>query len=182
MRIVRDGKKLARPFLDVSGRISAGGERGLLSLAFAPDYALERAASTSTTRRATATSGSSSTAARAPTARDARLRARRAVGRRIRRPTTTAAWCCSGPTACSTPASATAAEAATGTAPAATAQNLGTLLGKILRIDPRRDGSRAYRVPSRNPFVGRGGARPEIYAYGAAQPVALLVHAERATS
>jgi glucose/arabinose dehydrogenase len=36
--IVRGGKRLARPFLDISGRISSGGERGLLSLAFAPDY------------------------------------------------------------------------------------------------------------------------------------------------
>ena len=36
--IVRDGKKLSTPFLDISSRISSGGERGLLSLAFAPDY------------------------------------------------------------------------------------------------------------------------------------------------
>jgi glucose/arabinose dehydrogenase len=36
--IVRGGNRLARPFLDISGRISSGGERGLLSLAFAPDY------------------------------------------------------------------------------------------------------------------------------------------------
>ena len=39
IRVVRDGKKLAQPFLDVSAKISAGGERGLLSMAFAPDYA-----------------------------------------------------------------------------------------------------------------------------------------------
>jgi glucose/arabinose dehydrogenase len=38
IRIVRDGKKLAKPFLDISGRISSGGERGLLSMAFAPNY------------------------------------------------------------------------------------------------------------------------------------------------
>jgi glucose/arabinose dehydrogenase len=38
IRIVRDGKKLATPFLDISGRISSGGERGLLSMAFAPNY------------------------------------------------------------------------------------------------------------------------------------------------
>ena len=35
---MRGGKRLARPFLNISGRIAAGGERGLLSLAFAPDY------------------------------------------------------------------------------------------------------------------------------------------------
>jgi len=37
--IQRDGQSLAVPFLDISGRISTGGERGLLSLAFAPDFA-----------------------------------------------------------------------------------------------------------------------------------------------
>ena len=36
--IVRGGKRLARPFLNISGRIESGGERGLLSLAFAPNY------------------------------------------------------------------------------------------------------------------------------------------------
>ncbi|HEX5617613.1 MAG TPA: PQQ-dependent sugar dehydrogenase [Solirubrobacteraceae bacterium] len=38
VRIVRNGKKLARAFLDISGSITSGGERGLLSLAFAPNY------------------------------------------------------------------------------------------------------------------------------------------------
>jgi hypothetical protein len=50
------------------------------------------------------------------------------------------------------------------------AQSLGSLLGKILRIDPRQSGARAYTVPSSNPFAGRSGARPEIYAYGLRNP------------
>jgi aldose sugar dehydrogenase len=40
------------------------------------------------------------------------------------------------------------------------AQNLGNHLGKIIRIAP--DGS----VPADNPFVGRAGAKPEIWSYG----------------
>jgi glucose/arabinose dehydrogenase len=40
------------------------------------------------------------------------------------------------------------------------AQNLAEGLGKIMRINP--DGS----VPQDNPFVGRSGARPEIWSYG----------------
>ena len=40
------------------------------------------------------------------------------------------------------------------------AQDLGVHLGKIVRIEP--DG----RVPADNPFVGRAGARPEIWSYG----------------
>ena len=47
------------------------------------------------------------------------------------------------------------------------AQNLGTLLGSILRIDgDRRDPGLAYAIPSDNPFVGMAGARGEIWATG----------------
>jgi glucose/arabinose dehydrogenase len=54
--------------------------------------------------------------------------------------------------------------------PLGSGQSLGTLLGKILRIDPRPAGGRDYGVPSDNPFVGRDGARPEIWAYGLRNP------------
>jgi hypothetical protein len=39
IREVKDGRKLAKPFLDIRSQVQAGGERGLLSMAFAPDYA-----------------------------------------------------------------------------------------------------------------------------------------------
>jgi glucose/arabinose dehydrogenase len=42
IREVRDGRKLAKPFLDIRRQVQAGGERGLLSMAFAPDYAKSR--------------------------------------------------------------------------------------------------------------------------------------------
>ena len=38
IRIVRDGKLVASPFLDISTRITSGGERGLLGLAFHPEF------------------------------------------------------------------------------------------------------------------------------------------------
>ena len=38
VRIVEGGKLVARPFLDLSGRVLAGGEQGLLGLAFHPGY------------------------------------------------------------------------------------------------------------------------------------------------
>ena len=51
------------------------------------------------------------------------------------------------------------------------AQNLESLRGKILRIDPRRDRStgKPYRIPAGNPFVGLPG-RDEIFAYGLRNP------------
>jgi len=46
-------------------------------------------------------------------------------------------------------------------------QNLGVLLGKVLRIDvDRAEDGKNYAIPKDNPFVGRAGARPEIWAYG----------------
>ncbi|KAB2856882.1 MAG: PQQ-dependent sugar dehydrogenase [Bauldia sp.] len=47
------------------------------------------------------------------------------------------------------------------------AQSRTSLLGKLLRIDPRGKGG--YSVPRSNPFVGRAG-RDEIYAYGLRNP------------
>jgi glucose/arabinose dehydrogenase len=52
--------------------------------------------------------------------------------------------------------------------PMGNGQNLGTLLGKLLRIDVSGEGG--YRVPSDNPFVGRQDARGEIWAYGLRNP------------
>ncbi len=47
-------------------------------------------------------------------------------------------------------------------------QNLNTLLGKILRIDV--NGKKPYDIPADNPFVGRANTKPEIYAYGLRNP------------
>jgi len=50
------------------------------------------------------------------------------------------------------------------------ALNVGTLLGKILRIDPTATASTSYRIPPDNPFVGVAGARPEIWSVGVRNP------------
>jgi glucose/arabinose dehydrogenase len=55
--------------------------------------------------------------------------------------------------------------------PLGNGQALDTLLGKMLRIDPNRGrGDILYSVPADNPFLGREGARPEIWAYGLRNP------------
>jgi len=46
-------------------------------------------------------------------------------------------------------------------------QKLETLLGKILRIDvDHKEGGKNYAIPKDNPFVGKGDAKPEIFALG----------------
>ena len=55
--------------------------------------------------------------------------------------------------------------------PLGNGQNPGTLLGSIVRIDPRTpDDGRNYSVPPGNPFVGDPGFREEIWAYGLRNP------------
>ena len=126
------------------------------------------ASSTSTTRTAAGTSGCRSCAARAiPTARTWPA-AGRCCSRTTRRSrTTTAASCSSAPTATSTSA---LGDGGSEGDPLGNGQNLGTWLGKILRIDPNAAGGRAYSIPSGNPFTSQRGDRPEIYAYGLRNP------------
>jgi glucose/arabinose dehydrogenase len=50
------------------------------------------------------------------------------------------------------------------------AQDLGSLFGKVLRIDPRPRGAQPYTIPPDNPFGGRPGARPEVWLYGLRNP------------
>lgn len=55
--------------------------------------------------------------------------------------------------------------------PEANGQNLGTLLGSILRIDvDNKTDDLKYGIPKDNPFVQVTGARPETYAFGLRNP------------
>ena len=61
-----------------------------------------------------------------------------------------------------------AGDGGSGGDPLQNGQNLGVLLGKIMRIDV--DHGQPYTVPKDNPFVGQAGARPEIWCYGLRNP------------
>lgn len=53
--------------------------------------------------------------------------------------------------------------------PPENAQNKNSLLGKLLRIDPKQSDGKRYTVPNDNPFVGKDG-QAEIYSYGLRNP------------
>jgi len=54
--------------------------------------------------------------------------------------------------------------------PERTAQDLSSLLGKLLRIDPRSGAGEPYSIPADNPHVEDGDARAEIVAHGLRNP------------
>ena len=54
--------------------------------------------------------------------------------------------------------------------PNGNAQDLRSLLGKVLRIAPTPDADHGYEVPETNPFVDTPEARPEIFSYGLRNP------------
>jgi glucose/arabinose dehydrogenase len=166
--IVRNGKTLPRPFLNVSGDISAGGERGLLSLAFAPDYAQSGLFYIYYTAR----DGSVRIVEyqRASADRAAPSSARIVLSQPHPAPNHNGGLIRFGPDGLLYAGLGDGGGGGDRHGAHGNAQNLGSLLGKILRIDPRMQGRRAYTVPSSNPFRGRSGARGEVYAYGLRNP------------
>ena len=54
--------------------------------------------------------------------------------------------------------------------PERNAQDRTSLLGKLLRIDPAQSGDDPYSVPADNPFAGDESARGEVYSYGLRNP------------
>lgn len=166
--VVRGGRKLARPFLDLTSQVKSGGEQGLLSMAFAPDYRrsgrfyvyyTDRNGDT----RVVEYRRSSANRARKASARQVLFQAQP-------EPNHNGGLLLFGPDRRLYIGLGDGGGGGDRHGPRGNAQNLGTLLGKILRIDPRRSGGRPYSVPASNPFVGRSGARGEIYAYGLRNP------------
>jgi glucose/arabinose dehydrogenase len=57
-------------------------------------------------------------------------------------------------------------------------QRKSSLLGKLIRIDPRKGKHRPYRIPRSNPYVGKKG-RDEIYARGLRNPFRFTIDRKR---
>jgi len=166
IRVMRDGRKLRRPFLDIRADVAAGGERGLLSMAFPRNY-------TSSGRFYVYFTGNDG---------DIRIQEFRRSSADVANPGTrrellriehsrfgnhNGGQLQFGPDGLLYIGTG---DGGGGGDPLGNAQRVSRLLGKLLRIDPRAAGGRPYRIPSSNPFRGRAGARGEVYAYGLRNP------------
>ena len=161
IRIIENGAIVATPFLTLTGL--GGGERGLLSLAFHPNYALNGFFYVYYTR---AGDGALTIAQYSRSASDPRL-ANPASGQVLLTiPHATYANHNGGKLLFGPDGYlySSHGDGGSGNDPFNSGQDLGTLLGKVLRIDV--DGASPYAIPPDNPFVGVAGVRPEIFAYG----------------
>ena len=166
--VVRGGRKLPQPFLDLRSKTEAAGEQGLLSMAFAPDYATSGLFYVDYTDN----SGDSHIVEykRASEDRADAGSARQVIFQRQPEPNHNGGLLLFGPDNLLYVGFGDGGGGGDQHGSRGNAQRLGTLLGKILRIDPRPSGGRPYRIPSSNPFVNRRGARGEIYSYGLRNP------------
>jgi glucose/arabinose dehydrogenase len=166
--VVRDGRRRSTPFLDISSQVTSRGEQGLLSMAFAPDYASSGLFYVYFTDN----SGDQRVVEyrRASADRADPGSARLVLQMADSEPNHNGGLLLFGPGGHLYIGTGDGGGAGDRHGARGNAQNLGSLLGKILRIDPRESGGRPYSVPSSNPFVGRSGARGEIYAYGLRNP------------
>jgi len=176
VQIVRDGQRVSRPFLDLSDQVSTGSEQGLLSLAFAPDYRrsgllyVDYTDTAGDTRVVEYRRSSSDPLVADPGS------AREVLGVDQPYANHNGGLLLFGPGETRKGSQAPEllyiglGDGGSEGDPDRNGQDLSTLLGKILRIDPRASGGRPYSVPDSNPFVGRSGARSEIYSYGLRNP------------
>jgi glucose/arabinose dehydrogenase len=164
--VVWDGTRiLPTPFLDLRGLVSCCNERGLLGLAFHPHYATNGFFFV----HYTAPNGDVTIARYAVSATDPN-RADPASGAVLLTiPHSTFANHNGGQLQFGPDGYLYAGVGDGGSAndPSNHGQDLGQLLGKILRIDVDRP---PYAIPSTNPFASRPGARGEIWAYGLRNP------------
>jgi glucose/arabinose dehydrogenase len=158
--VIEGGAVRSTPFLDISDRVTSGGERGLLSVAFAPDYVqsgrffvdytnldgdtvIERFARAADGTTADLASGS--------------------VILTIKQP----ASYHNGGLVLFGPDGMLYVGMGDGGGSSESSQLGDTLLGKMLRLDVRGDG---YAIPPDNPFLGDPSVNDEIWALGLRNP------------
>ena len=165
IRLVKGGNLVAAPFLDITSKVASGGERGLLGLAFHPQYATNGFFFVYYTdlngdiqvERYKVSSGSpdvADAASATPVITVAHRSASNHNGGMLLFGEDGMLYMGTG-------------DGGGGGDPSGNAQNKSQLLGKLLRLNVS---SLPYTIPSNNPFVGQSGARGEIWAYGLRNP------------
>jgi glucose/arabinose dehydrogenase len=165
IRVLMHDTLLTTPFLSIAGHIVAGGEQGLLGLAFHPLYAQNRRFYVYFTApngdiRVVRYNASSDPNVADSTSGDTVLAVvHRPYGNHN-----------GGPLAFGPDGKLYIGlgDGGGGGDPFRSGQSLNTLLGKILRLDV--DAGAPYANPSDNPFIGTSGARGEIWLYGLRNP------------
>ncbi|GAA1499556.1 PQQ-dependent sugar dehydrogenase [Streptomyces synnematoformans] len=156
---VLDGSGLGEPVLDISDETTATGERGLLGIAFDPDFqhfyiSFTDREGTSTVDEFAVADGALDPGSRRTVLTQEQPYANHNGGQ-----------IAFGPDGM---LYIGLGDGGAGGDPHDNGQNLGTLLGKLLRIDPAGDDP--YAIPEDNPFADDARARGEIWAYGLRNP------------
>lgn len=161
----QDGTTNTTPFLDIDARVNSNGnEQGLLSLTFDPDYATNNRFYVNYINANDETVVSRFTVSSDPNIAD---ETSEEILLTISQPFSnhnagSMAFANDGFLYIAT------GDGGSGGDPQNLAQNLQSLLGKILRIDV--SGASSYTIPNSNPFVGDTSVLDEIWAYGLRNP------------
>ena len=169
IRVVQNGSLLATPFLDISALTTTSGERGLLSLAFHPQYASNGYFFIYYTNLA----GDIVIERRQVSAGNANVADALSALTIITIPHPTFSNHYGGLLSFGPDGFLYAGTGDGGSAgdPPGNAQNTNVLLGKLLRLDVNSSSvAQPYAIPAGNPFAGTAGARGEIWAYGLRNP------------
>lgn len=164
IKILRNGAVLAQPFLDLRGRVSpTGDERGLLGLAFPPSYTQSQRFYVNYTNLAGHTviaqyqaNGDTAAAGTEVILLTINQPFSNHNGGQLRFGPDGFLYIGMG-------------DGGSGGDPQNLAQNMGSLLGKMLRVDVESQPGQV-RIPASNPFVNTAGVRPEIWASGLRNP------------
>jgi glucose/arabinose dehydrogenase len=168
IRLVRDGAVVEQPFLDIAGLVTAGGEQGLLGLAFDPDPADHRLFVYYTALDGSEVLASYETTDADPDRVDP-------GSQRILLQMADPASNHNGGSLTFGPDGylyVGTGDGGGGGDPLGSGRSLDTLLAKVLRLDVNVAGDAAepYAIPADNPFVDTAGARPEIFLTGLRNP------------
>ncbi len=165
IRVIRDGVPQTTPFLDIRSRVGSGGERGMLSVAFHPQYPTNKyfyvyfTALNGDIRIERFTTTANAEVADPATARliitSPHSQFANHNGGLVAFGPDGMLWTAFG-------------DGGGGGDPLGNGQNYNSLLGSLIRIDV--NAGDPYAIPANNPFVGQAGRRGEIWAKGLRNP------------